>query len=319
MHANTATTLAIVLAAGQGKRMKTHLPKVAHTLLGKPMILHTLDSLFAGGVRDCVVVLSPHQEAVVQILEEATLPSDAHIQIAYQETPLGTGHATQCGFSSVGKAKTPPQNVIVAFGDTPAVRGETFSRFLAFHQTGAHAFSLMAFDTQNPTGYGRVVLDEKQRFIAIREHKDCNSTELAITLCNSGFLCGTYEYFVEYLPKLECTNQAHEYYLTDLPGLASQANLSVGVFVGPDEIEFAGVNSQQQLATIAARLQTRLIDHWLEQGVQFLNPEAVYLEPSITFDPGVIVEPFVYLSGKAHFTAGSRIRAGSRLHNGLEK
>lgn len=309
---------AIVLAAGQGKRMQSPLPKVAHTLLGKPMVRHVVDSLVRCGVRECVTVLSPHQNQVRNILAQATYPEGVRVDTALQDPPLGTGHAAQCGFGvlkNLVKNSKEKTDVIVAFGDTPAIRAETFRAFVEFHAKEDNVFTILAFNAKDPTGYGRVLQESGGRFQAIREHKDCSEAELKVTLCNSGLLCGSLDAFERYLPQLKNDNRAKEYYLTDLPGLARESGQRAGVFIGPDEQELAGVNSQAQLADMARVLQRRIVQGWMERGVQFLDPDAVYVEETITFEPGVIVEPFVFLAGKHHFPQGSRVRAGTRTES----
>jgi bifunctional UDP-N-acetylglucosamine pyrophosphorylase/glucosamine-1-phosphate N-acetyltransferase len=150
-------------------------------------------------------------------------------------------------------------------------------------------------------------------FKAIREEKDCSSEEKSVHLCNSGFLCSTLKDFETYLPQLRPNNAAGEYYLTDVPGLAVAQNKSVGVFADVTQEELEGVNSQAQLASMAKYLQDKIIARWMDEGVQFLMPENVYIEPSVTFDPGAIVEPFVYLSGAIHINSSTRITSGTRL------
>jgi bifunctional UDP-N-acetylglucosamine pyrophosphorylase/glucosamine-1-phosphate N-acetyltransferase len=150
-------------------------------------------------------------------------------------------------------------------------------------------------------------------FKAIREEKDCSQEEKSVHLCNSGFLCSTLKDFETYLPQLRPNNAAGEYYLTDVPGLAVAQNKGVGVFADVTQEELEGVNSQAQLATMAKYLQDKIVARWMNEGVQFLMPESVYVEPSVTFDSDVIVEPFVCLLGSIHIKSNTRITSGTRL------
>ena len=147
----------------------------------------------------------------------------------------------------------------------------------------------------------------------IREEKDCSETERKINLCNSGFLIASWELFKELLPKVENNNATGEYYLTEFPKIVRLFKKKVEVYSGVAEEELAGVNSQSQLASMAKYLQRRIVDFWMDNGVQFLNPECVYVEKSVILSQGVIVEPFVYLSGNIKIDPGARIKSGARF------
>ena len=316
----------IILAAGMGKRMKTSLPKVAHTALGKPLVLWSVESLLNAGVRNLVVVLSPQQLQVEELIKSFVRTHALPVTVAYQIEPLGTAHAALSGMPEARKLLLQKElslqksHVIVGFGDTPAVSGASFAHYLNAHkgiQNGEpNAFTLLAFEPADNAGYGRVLTTPEGQFVAIREEKDCTPAEKKLRLCNSGFLCAQFQDAETLLPQIQNKNAAQEYYLTDLPLLGKQAGKRVGVFTGIAEPELAGVNSQEQLARVVEFLQGRIVRHWQAQGVQFLNPNQVYVEDSVTFESDVIVEPFVYLAGKSHFQKGTRILAFSKIVDG---
>lgn len=254
-------TIGVVLAAGMGKRMNSTLPKVAHKLQGKALVIWAIESLIAAGINKIIVVISPTQTLVEKIISEYQFTKNVKINYAYQEKPLGTGHATQCGISGVEQHFLSPSksykdlNILVAYGDTPAVTGETFKNFISFHKKNNNIFSILAFVAKNPFGYGRILTDPNDNFESIREEKDCNEEQKKISLCNSGFQCAKYEAMKEYLPLLKNKNAANEYYLTDLPIIAKEAGNKVNYLVGKDESEFLGINSQEQLAEMEIKLK----------------------------------------------------------------
>jgi bifunctional UDP-N-acetylglucosamine pyrophosphorylase/glucosamine-1-phosphate N-acetyltransferase len=321
----TFHAVGIVLAAGMGKRMKTDLPKVAHTILGKPLVFWAMESLIKAGVQNLVVVISPAQEQVKQLLQQYELPAGVRLEIAYQDVALGTAHAAKCGLPAAkrllaaaceeGKLQQNAK-VVVGFGDTPAVTGDSFLRYLNFHEQHQNTFTVLAFESENPTGYGRVISDSAGLFQEIREEKDCSPEQKQVRVCNSGFLSGNFAEFEELLPLVQNDNASKEYYLTDVPKLARAAGKKVGIFSGVEKSELEGVNSQTQLATLAKSMQARIVQFWMEKGVQFLNPEAVYVEEEVTFESGAIVEPFVFLAGRTHISKGMRVRSASRVIDG---
>ena len=327
-------TLGVILAAGLGKRMKTSLPKVAHSLLGKPLVLWAIDALREAGVGDITVVLSPAQTEVAEKVRahvamlgamvgedfgKESLESGARVRIAWQTEAKGTGHAALCGLRGALEAnpslveRLAELDVLVGFGDTPAVRGETFARYLAKHRAEKNKVTVFAFEPENPRGYGRVLTTEQGAFVAIREEKDCTPDECKVRLSNSGFLCARGDVLCDVLPRLGNGNAAGEYYLTDVPALVLSGHEGcVGLFKGADEKELAGVNSQEQLAAMAEYVQARVLLGWMEKGIQFLAPKSTYVEPTVTFDADVVVEPFTYLAGNVHVPQGTRVKAGTR-------
>lgn len=309
---------AIVLAAGDGKRMQSPLAKVAHTILGKPIIYWCIEALVKTGIQKIVVVLSPKQTHVAEMVRAFPKNKETSLEVAFQETPLGTAHAVSSGLPTLKKmfSGAADPTVVVALGDMPAISNDTYLSYLKAHDTASNAATVMGFVAQDPTGYGRIILDKNSRFAEIREHKDCDDEQLRITLCNSGFMCAQLKVFESLLPQIRNENRAGEYYLTDLPALALKEKRSVGTYTVTTPLELEGVNSQQQLAGVSQYMQRRVIQNWMAKGVQFLNPDLVYVEDSVTFEPGTVVEPFVFLAGATHFRSGERVVAHTRWIDG---
>ncbi len=315
----SASPLAIVMAAGQGKRMKNPRPKVAHTILGKPMLYWVFDELEKAGVKDFVLVISPHQKEVENLAKVWSEKKKTPVHLAIQDEPKGTGHAALCGMKSAEKHLNvgPERTVIVACGDTPAVGHTTYQALLNHHVSRKFQCTVMGFYAKDPTGYGRVLTDSAGHFLAIREHKDCTNEEKTITLSNSGFLVAQAQVMQEYLPRLSSANASNEYYLTDVPSLAAQDRLKIGVFSEVSEEECKGVNSLDALAAVAEWRQQKIVEAHMQAGVQFDNPKQVYVEESVRLEPGVVVEPFVWLGGDTHIEKGS-VHAFQKILNGVK-
>jgi bifunctional UDP-N-acetylglucosamine pyrophosphorylase / glucosamine-1-phosphate N-acetyltransferase len=242
----------IILAAGKGKRMKSPLPKVMHIIHGKPMLRWAMDSMVAAGVTQLNIVVSSSQPEVHEYLNRFTNETGISVSQWIQNTAEGTAHAVM---AARGCYHNCSGNILVGFGDTPAVRGQTLRALLNQHQAHKNASTILAFESEDPTGYGRVVTNQNQDFVCIREQKDCTEAEAKIRLCNSGFLCVLASVAAELLPQITNQNAAQEYYLTDLPTLARQQGLKVGIFRGADEKEFEGVNSPEQLEQVSRRME----------------------------------------------------------------
>lgn len=315
--------VAVVLAAGDGKRMRSDRPKVAHELLGRPMLLWTLDAAFEGGVDAAVVVVAPRHPEVQELVRDYASETGRLVKSAVQAQPQGTGDAARCALHEVESLRAQwgcaleQIDLMVAFGDTPGLSGLTLQGFLSFHRKQAAAATVLAFELADPTGYGRVLRDGGGAFKGIREEKDCTADERALSLCNSGFLCVCAAHAARVLPALGKQNAAGEYYLTDLPTLLAAEGKRVSVFAGADPEELHGVNSQEQLAAAACRLQQRILRRWMADGVQFLRPDLVVVGPEVRFGAGVVVEAFVHLTGALRIPDGARVRSGTGMGTGV--
>ncbi len=253
------TLAGIVLAAGQGTRMKSTLPKVAHDILGKQMILWPLDALRRAGVSQIAVVISPLHDVVAQCVKNYSAEQQLPICCAYQEVARGTGDAARVGLAGLkASGLPPPESFLVTVGDTPLVTTQTFSDFFAFHKKSENAVSILGFEAANPFGYGRILQDASGEFLSIREQKDCTEEEARVRLCNSGIMCVAFSEAEGLLADLTTDNRAQEYYLTEVPALARKRGLKVGVSCSTSEDELRGVNTQEQLAEVTAILQRKL-------------------------------------------------------------
>lgn len=307
--------LAIVLAAGQGTRMKSALPKVLHAVGGRPMLLHVVSTAQAAGAGRIAVVVSP----VTPEAGAAAQTLAPHAGIFVQDRQLGTAHAVLAaapaftGFDG---------DILVLYGDTPLIAPETLLR-LRKALAGGAALAVLGFHAADPHGYGRLLLDANGRLAAIREERDASEEERAITLCNSGVMAFRARVLSSLLPRIGNQNAKGEYYLTDAVALCRGENLPMQVVVAA-EAEVLGVNDRAQLAIAEAVLQGRLRARAMAGGATLIAPETVtfafdtaigqdcLIEPHVFFGPGVTVGNGVHIRAFCHIE-GARIEDGATI------
>jgi bifunctional UDP-N-acetylglucosamine pyrophosphorylase/glucosamine-1-phosphate N-acetyltransferase len=323
---NPRTCLAIVLAAGDGTRMRSKLPKVLHEIGSRSLLGHVLTTIqAAAGGAEVAVVVAPEREAVAA--EARRIVPGA--QIFEQAERHGTAHAVLMARKALEKGA---DDVLVIFGDTPLLRSETVAALRAPLATGA-AVAVLGFRPADPTGYGRLVV-ENGALVAIREEKDANEAERRITLCNGGLMALSGKSALTLLDRIGNANAKREFYLTDAVAIARDMGLTAAVVeAGEDDVR--GINTKAQLAETEAVLQRRLRQAAMDAGVTMIAPETVYLaadtqlgvdvviEPHVVFGPGVVVEDGAVIHSFSHI-AGARIGRGvsvgpfARLRPGTE-
>ncbi len=314
----------IVLAAGQGTRMNSDLPKVLHPLGGVALVGHALQ---AGRALEPgrVVVVAGHGAAEVR---RAVLALDDMAIVVEQSEQLGTAHAVaqaRAALDGVGG------DAVVLYGDTPFISADTLERMRAAR--AQHDVVVLGFEANDPGRYGRLIMDG-DRLERIVEFKDADATERAVTLCNSGVVCADAGLLFDLVAGVGCDNAAGEYYLTDIVALATARGLRAGVVLCP-ESETLGINTRAELAAAEAAFQTRARAEALDTGVTLLAPDTVHfaldtvigrdalVEPNVVFGPGVTVESgatiraFSHLEG-CHVSRGAVVGPFARLRPGAE-
>ncbi len=298
------SSLALVLAAGQGTRMKSDLPKVLHQVAGQPMLAHVMESARESGLSDAALVIAPSMGDVETIAKGIYSNSKTF----FQEEQLGTAHAVLAARQVLEEFSG---NVIILYGDTPLIRPQTISLILDAIEHGAD-LAVLGFEARNPAGYGRLITDQSGALCAVREDKDASSKEREITLCNSGIFAFKGTILLGLLDKIGTDNANNEYYLTDAVELAHQDGLKTAI-VQCAEQEVMGVNSKVQLATAEAELQKRLRIQAMEDGVTLIAPETVFLCKDTKLGKDVVVEQNVVFGPGVTVEEGARIRAFSHL------
>ena len=308
--------LAIVLAAGKGTRMKSDIPKVMHALAGAPLLVHVLAAAKAAPVDEMCVVVGPSMDEVANVARSV----DPGLPVFVQAEQRGTADAlkaAQAAFASFGGA------VLVLYGDTPLLRTETIDRLRHELDDGADIV-VIGFEAEDPTGYGRLLLDERGRLIGIREHKDASKEERALTLCNSGIMgFGSSKTLADLLSRIGNDNAKGEFYLTDAVALAHAGALDTRM-LRADADEVLGVNSRGELAEAEAAMQQRLREKVMAEGATLIAPNTVFLshdtkvgkdvviEPNVIIGPGVVIEDNATIRGFCHFV-GARIGANAEV------
>ena len=293
----------IVLAAGEGTRMRSAKPKVLHEVAGRAMIAHVLDALRPLQPAAAVVVLGRGMDTVATAVAPA--------RVAIQDPPRGTGDAVRAAQAALASSLAAIDSLLVLYGDTPLLRPETLSRLLAARQAGA-AVALAGMRPADPGPYGRLVGDGTGGVSRIVEAKDASPDELAIGLCNGGIMAIDARRAFDLVARIGCDNAKGEYYLTDIVGLATADGLSCRVVELPEE-ELLGVNTRAELAAAEAVMQGRLRRRAMDGGTTLIAPETVFLSADTRFGCDVVVEPNVVFGPGVSVADNARIRSFSHL------
>ena len=297
------TCLAIVLAAGEGTRMRSARPKVLQAIAGRSLIAHVLDAVRQSGATMTAVVIGPKSEPVANEAK-CVLPNS---EVFVQEQRRGTAHAVLAAEQAIARGA---DDVIVIFGDTPLIRPHTLSRMREPLAQGA-CLVVLGFRPKDPTGYGRLIV-ENGELVAIREELDATPAERAIKLCNAGLMAFAGATALPILERIGNANEKREYYLTDAVAIARAMGCKVAV-IETEEDEVRGINTRAQLAETEAALQQRLRKAAMEAGVTLTAPETVFLSADTKFGRDVVVEPFVVFGPGVTVEDNSIIRAFSHL------
>ena len=295
--------LAIVLAAGEGTRMRSALPKVMHAIAGRSLLAHVLAAVAEAGVTATAVIVGPGQEAVAAEARRVLPGAECFVQRARR----GTAHAVLAAKSAIERQ---PDDILIVYGDTPLVRAATLTRLRAALAADA-AVAVLAFRPADPAGYGRLIV-AGDKLIAIREEADASAGERAVGLCNGGIMALAGAQALAILERIGDHNRKGEFYLTDAVAIARGMKLNA-VVVEVEEDEVRGINTKSQLAQAEAIAQQRLRQAALAAGVTFVAPETVFLCADTKFGKDVVVEPYVVFGEKVTVEDGAVIRSFSHL------
>ncbi len=293
------TSLTIVLAAGEGTRMRSSMPKVLHPVAGQTLLAHVLGASPQGTGAALAVVIGPDHEAVAK--EAKRIRPDATTFIQHER--LGTAHAVLAARDAITRGV---DDLLVVFGDTPLISAATFARLRAPLKNGA-ALAVLGFRAADATGYGRLLVED-DRLVAIREQADASPAERAIKLSNAGVMAFDGRKALEIIEKVGNANSKSEYYLSDAVAIVRDLGLEA-VVIETSEDEVRGINTKAQLAEAEQVMQTRLRQAALDAGVTMIAPETVYLAADTTFGNDVTIEPFVVIG------PGVSIADGAVIHS----
>jgi bifunctional UDP-N-acetylglucosamine pyrophosphorylase / glucosamine-1-phosphate N-acetyltransferase len=300
---NERTCLAIVLAAGEGTRMRSARPKVLHRIAGQSLLAHVLEAASKACGTTTAVVVGPSSEAVAA--EAKRVLRD--VEIFVQSERRGTAHALLAARDAIARV---PDDVLVIFGDTPLIRPQTLLRMREGLAKGA-AVVVLGFRPKNASGYGRLVV-EGGELMAIREELDASPAERAIELCNGGLMALAGPCALPILERIGNDNRKGEYYLTDAVAIA-RAMGQKAIVIETEEDDVRGINTNAQLAETEAALQQRLRRAAMDAGVTLVAPETIFLSTDTTFGRDVVVEPFVVFGAGVTVEDNALIRSFSHL------
>ncbi|MFJ1732168.1 bifunctional UDP-N-acetylglucosamine diphosphorylase/glucosamine-1-phosphate N-acetyltransferase GlmU [Streptomyces sp. NPDC088254] len=300
----------VVLAAGEGTRMKSATPKVLHEICGRSLVGHVLAASRELDPENLVVVVGHAREKVTAHLGEI----DPDVRTAIQAEQNGTGHAVRMGLEQLGG--TVDGTVVVVCGDTPLLTGETLARLAATHDTDGNAVTVLTAEVPDATGYGRIVRDASTGAVtAIVEHKDATEEQRAVREINSGVFAFDGALLAQALKQVRTDNSQGEEYLTDVLGILREAGHRVGASVAGDHREIAGINNRVQLSQARRILNDRLLTAAMLAGVTVVDPATTWVDVSVTFGQDAVVQPGTQLLGSTHVGEGAEVGPNCRLRN----
>ncbi|HLW92101.1 MAG TPA: bifunctional UDP-N-acetylglucosamine diphosphorylase/glucosamine-1-phosphate N-acetyltransferase GlmU, partial [Roseiarcus sp.] len=297
--------LAIVLAAGEGLRMRSALPKAMHQIAGRSMLAHVLQAARGAGAEALAVVVGPGRDDVAA---EANRSAPG-VSIFAQEQRLGTAHAVLAARRAIEQGF---DDILVLYADTPLLTATTLKTLRAPIGEGAAVVAL-GFKARDPTGYGRLVTGGRD-LIAIREHKDASAAERTIELCNAGPMALDGARALDILTRVKAHNAQNEFYLTDAVAIALELGLTAKVEIAT-EAEVMGVNDRVQLAAAEAEMQRRLRERAMREGATLIAPETIFLSEDSKIGRDVVIEPHVVIGKGVEIGDGAIVHSFSYLEN----
>lgn len=297
--------MAIVLAAGQGKRMKSKLYKVLHPVCGKPMVSHVLDAVRKASCERSIVIVGHGAEAVQGVLGQSA-------EYALQSEQLGTGHAIMQAKPMLGEEEG---ITVVICGDTPLVRSETVEAMIALHTARGAAATILTAKLENPTGYGRIIRGSDNGVLRIVEHKDCSAEELAVQEINTGTYCFDNRKLFQALDQVTNQNNQGEYYLTDVIGILQRDGNAIAAYLVEDPAEAIGVNDRIALGEAERFMRLRINAQHQTNGVTLIDAGQTYIDSDVTIGADTVIYPGTILRGQTIIGEDCVIGPATELSN----
>lgn len=301
---NVYNITAVILAAGEGKRMYSKIPKVLHKLCGLSMVEHVINSAREIGCQEPVVVIGHGADQVREAIKD--------VKFVMQEQQLGTGHAVMQADEYINE-----NDVLVLYGDTPLVSAEKLNEMYQFHKSGNYGATVLTADLDNPTGYGRIVRDKQGLIEAIIEDKDANQEVKTIKEINSGMYFFKGAELKKALKKLTNKNAQGEYYLTDALQIIKQEGYGIAAFKTNDPAEIMGVNNRLQLSEAAEIMRSRILTSHMLAGVTIIDANNTYIDKSVKIARDVMIYPGSILEGSTVIDEDCIIGPNTRIKNSV--
>ncbi len=298
----------VVLAAGEGKRMRSAKSKLLHEISGHSMLSYAVNAAEDLNPRNLVVVVGNKREQVIAHLSEIA----PYVSTAIQEEQRGTGHAVQCGLEAIDSLDG---EVVVTYGDVPLLSGSTLVELVAEHRQQGNAVTVLTATIDDPTGYGRIVRNQDATVRAIVEHRDASAAERAIREINSGIYVFDSQVLRDGLGQLTTDNDQGELYLTDIISYANGLGRRVGAWMTEDSWQTEGVNDRVQLSLMNREMNRRILTRWMRAGVTIVDPGSTWIDADVDLGQDVIVWPGVYLHGATSIGDGAEIGPDTTLRD----
>jgi len=296
----------IILAAGEGTRLKSKYPKALQALCGKPLVLHTIDAARAAGADPIVVVIGAGAEQMRIVL------ADTDVRIVHQAERKGTGHAVMCAQAALEGHQG---DVLVTCADIPLVRPQTLRELAAEHSQSGAAATVLTTIYPDPTGYGRVVRDEDGRVQQIVEHDDADEQVRQIKEINTSIYCFDAVTLFGALPRLSANNAQDEYYLTDvIPELLDEGH-TVAAVTAPDWQEVMGINTRAQHAEAERIARSRVRQRLMDDGVMLMDPGSTFIDCEVQIGPDTVIWPGAVILGQTQVGSDCVIQSNVRIEN----
>ncbi|MEY4282799.1 MAG: hypothetical protein RL467_355 [Actinomycetota bacterium] len=306
-----AVETVIILAAGDGTRMKSSQAKVLHSVAGRSLLGHVLAAVAHLNPAQIRIVVGANRAGVEAHIAEIS-PSASTV---YQEKRGGTGHATQLALAGI----TPSGTVLVLAGDTPMLTGQSLAAFLDAHSAGKFAASVLTAEHPDPSGYGRIIRDVNDELLRIVEERDASEDEKFIFEINSGVYAFDGAKLAGAIGQITDSNSQGELYLTDVIGILKNAGESIAAIMLEDFTEILGVNDRVQLAESAALLRDRINDNWMREGVTIIDPTTTWIDATATLAKDVTLHPGSAILGLTTIATGAVIGPRTTLTNCVVK
>ncbi|MFH1479521.1 MAG: NTP transferase domain-containing protein [Candidatus Omnitrophota bacterium] len=299
--------ISIILAAGEGTRMKSDLPKVLHPICGKPMIGYSVDTIRSIGIKDIVVVVGYKAREV-----QAALPG---LECAIQKEMLGTGDAVLSAKKLVFKNKD-IESVLVSYGDTPLLTKEILEKIIDKHLSRNADCTLLTCCLKNPTGYGRILRSGDNKIVKIVEELDAEIYDKVKEEVNVGVYCFKKDVLFDALSKIKPFNKKQEYYLTDVIEILSRSSCIIESVSTDNEEEFLGINTRKDLIKAGQIVKDRIESRLMEGGVTIIDPSNTYIEEGVEIKKDTIIYPYTFIESGVKIAEGCKIGPSARLRSG---
>ena len=295
----------IILAAGEGKRMKSNIPKVLHKILNKTMIDYVIEQAINFGSEEICIITGHKSKEVESSIKNKDL------KFVKQNEQLGTGHAVMQAEQFIDENK----DIIILYGDTPLITAETIKKLIEFHREKDNDCTIISSIVDDPKGFGHIIRDDNGIFVKNIEHKDANDEEKLINEINTGIYCFKGSVLKKYLNKITNNNSQNEYYLPDIFEIIISDNGKVDAMKTYDFTEFFGVNSKLQLSKAIEIMKNRINNKLMKNGVTIIDPQNTYIDCDVSIGSDTIIYPNCFIEGNTVIGEYCEIGPNSRITN----